>query len=602
MYASFFGLYAPPFENKLDQRFLYLGQDHGEVLAALLFFVREKKGLAMVCGDVGTGKTMLLHGLLGKLPATAHPILISNPLVNYRELLSYIAEALELPRREETMLGLLDRIKETLKAASERGETHLLIIDEAHLLSDTNLEHIRLLSNIETSEGKLLQILLVGQYELSHRFNQTKFRALRQRINVNRFLSPFSALETWQYVEHRLEKSGSGFDRCFASECRKILWQLTGGVPRRINQLCDTAMLICMSEGVNQVNGNILHKAQNALQTDQIFTPRQSSKPQVQQVPMASSYASSFISSFIGPKRFLLVPLGCFLLLALGVMLGSSGFLGAAGHAMQKLLPGSAASSQVQMSPAGANPENSIRVIPPPPPAAPTTPPEVATPAQVTPVQVTPTPAASAKREETPKAPISENPLGKVGKIAPAPAPPQSADGSKISRLAPEGRGASALMEPAKERTDVASSRTRSTRPWQVEVEQADNLASLAARWFPGQEELGLVALLLANPQYLGENRIPAGQKLNLPVIDADNHTIQLKEGVFYALLGEYPSVHALQKTLSKLSRKDVRYTVMNNETAQKSSSYQVLIGAYGNQEDLDQALFQVNGKFSSKR
>ena len=122
MYNSLFGFVEAPFENKLDQRFLFLGRDHGEVLAALLYFSREKKGLAMICGDVGTGKTMLLNGFLSKLPDSVQPIVISNPLVNYRELLIYIASALAIPRRDETLLELLDHISETLDTARNRGK------------------------------------------------------------------------------------------------------------------------------------------------------------------------------------------------------------------------------------------------------------------------------------------------------------------------------------------------------------------------------------------------------------------------------------------------------------------------------------------------
>ena len=314
MYSSYFGFITPPFENKLDQRFLFLGPDHEEVLAALHYFIREKKGLAMVCGDVGTGKTMLLHGFLAKLPASVHPIVISNPLVDHRELLDYIASSLGLPRREETLLELLDRIKETLNAANDQGETFLLIIDEAHLLPDASLEHIRLLFNIETPECKLLQILIAGQNELSHRLNLPKFRALRQRINVNRFLSPLSAPETVQYVEHRLEKAGSRFDRCFAPGCEKLLWKLTAGVPRRINHLCDTALLICLTKGLKQINPKTLKKAQDALKTDQICTTRFSFLPRT--------------LSFGRLRKFLIPAMACLLLIAFWGMLGIRRFPG----------------------------------------------------------------------------------------------------------------------------------------------------------------------------------------------------------------------------------------------------------------------------------
>jgi general secretion pathway protein A len=312
MYNSYFGFSEAPFENRLDQRFLFLGQDHGEVMSALLYFIQEKKGLAMVCGDVGTGKTMLLHSFLDKLPASVQPIIISNPLVDYQELLAYIANTLEITPREGTLLGLVDQVKKALEVAQDQGKTFILMVDEAHLLSDASLEHIRLLSNIETPAGKLLQILLVGQYELSHRLNQPELRQLRQRINVNRFLSPLSAAETRQYVEHRLQKAGSRFDLCFAPECGTLIYKQTGGVPRRINHLCDTALLICMGEGSKQVNRRTLKKAQAALDTDRIFTARYSSAWKT----LASGRAGKILISVLAGVS----------LLVLGLMMGSSGF------------------------------------------------------------------------------------------------------------------------------------------------------------------------------------------------------------------------------------------------------------------------------------
>jgi hypothetical protein len=128
-----------------------------------------------------------------------------------------------------------------------------------------------------------------------------------------------------------------------------------------------------------------------------------------------------------------------------------------------------------------------------------------------------------------------------------------------------------------------------------VHVQDNENLTLIANRWFPGQRELGLVALVLANPQTLNSNLIFPGQKLNLPLIDPDNQIIQMKEGIFFAPLGKYPSISSLQKVISRLAQQNVRYTVMNNDTTKAAISYQVLIGAYASQEDLEQALSRVN-------
>ena len=213
MYNSCFGFSHAPFENNPDHSFLFLSKDHREVLSALIYFIAEKKGFALVCGDVGTGKTMLINAFLDNLNDSVSPILIPNPKVEYPQILLYIAEKLGIENSGNNILGLIDEIKRALLKFNQNGKSFVLIIDEAHLLSAQSLEDIRLLSNIETPEQKLLHILLVGQYELSHRLNGPEMRQLRQRISVNRFLSPLDSDETNQYIDHRLKMVGSELRR-----------------------------------------------------------------------------------------------------------------------------------------------------------------------------------------------------------------------------------------------------------------------------------------------------------------------------------------------------------------------------------------------------
>ena len=271
MYNSFFGFSESPFENSLNQRFLFLSEDHQEVLAALLYFLQTQKGFAMVCGDVGTGKTMLINSFLERLPETVKPVMIANPYVSSQDLLFYLAKKLAIQTTgEENVLELTDAIKEALLKAKSHDEHVVLILDEAHLLSDQALEEIRLLSNIETPEQKLLQILLVGQYELSHKLDRPEMRHLRQRLNINRFLSHLNGSETIRYIDHRLQQVGASFASVFSNDCQDSIFKMTNGVPRVINQLCDNALLIAMSEGRRQVDLETLQKAQEALQTDRL--------------------------------------------------------------------------------------------------------------------------------------------------------------------------------------------------------------------------------------------------------------------------------------------------------------------------------------------
>lgn len=275
MYNPYFGFSGSPFENTLDQRFLYLGEEHQEVLAALLYFIETKKGFALVCGDVGTGKTMLINSLLEQLPETVSPVLIANPYVSSQELLLYLAYALRIKATgAEKVLELTDAVKNALLEAKSRDRHLVLIVDEAHLLSDQALEEIRLLSNIETPDQKLLQILLVGQYELSHNLDRPEMRHLRQRINVNRFLSHLNPAETITYIDHRLHQVGSSYASVFEENCGRLIFRLTKGVPRSLNRLCDNALLICMAEGRRQVNRKTLKQAHAALQADRLSTPK----------------------------------------------------------------------------------------------------------------------------------------------------------------------------------------------------------------------------------------------------------------------------------------------------------------------------------------
>ncbi len=274
MYQDFFSFSEAPFENNLDQRFLFLSQDHNEVLAALQYFIKENKAFALLCGDVGTGKTMLLNSFFEWLPANITPISIVTPIVEYHEILLCVARHVGVATEGKTVLELVVDVKRVLMEEEAAGRQFVLIIDEAHLLSAASLENIRLLSNIETQRHKLLQILLVGQYELSHKLNRPEMRQLRQRISINRFLSAMDADETVQYIEHRLKVVGACFSYCFEANCRGVLYKLTGGIPRLINQICDHALLICKAEGLEKINKRILKKADEALRSDLLFAPK----------------------------------------------------------------------------------------------------------------------------------------------------------------------------------------------------------------------------------------------------------------------------------------------------------------------------------------
>ena len=244
IYCEHFGLIRPPFELTPDPAFLYLGEAHREGLATLVYGVQSGKGFVMLTGEVGTGKTTLLHALLAQLDASTHSAFIFNPKLEPLDFFRVFFEELELKPRGNTKADYLLQLNEFLIECLARNEQTLLIIDEAQNLSAEMLEEIRLLSNLETPSSKLLQIMLVGQPEFRQMLRRPDLRQLKQRIALSQHLLPLSESEMRGYVENRLRIAGFTGRRLFRRGALKTLYQISGGTPRLINSLCDSALLL----------------------------------------------------------------------------------------------------------------------------------------------------------------------------------------------------------------------------------------------------------------------------------------------------------------------------------------------------------------------
>lgn len=244
MYTEYYGLLRPPFEMTPDPSLLFLGEAHREGLATLVYGVKSGKGFVMLTGEVGTGKTTLVHALLGQLDAQTRSAFIFNPRLNPLDFFRVLFEELEIEPPGRTKAEYLLALNQFLIERLEKNEKTLLIVDEAQNLSAEMLEEIRLLSNLETPRSKLIQIMLVGQPELKEMLRRPELRQLRQRIALAHHLRPFDAEELEDYVEQRLRKSGYTGRRLFKKSALKELFQVTDGTPRLINSVCDSAMLL----------------------------------------------------------------------------------------------------------------------------------------------------------------------------------------------------------------------------------------------------------------------------------------------------------------------------------------------------------------------
>ena len=255
MYTEFFELIEKPFSLSTSPRFLYLGEKHKEALAILRYGVMERQGFVLLTGEVGTGKTTMVRALLSSLDKNVKYVHLANPLLSPREFISYlILSAFQNRLHFKTKSEFLIAFEAFLTKVQQRNKHFLLVIDEAHKLSFDLLEEIRLLSNLETAEEKLISIFLVGQPELNDRLNEPRCRPLLQRISVRYHIPPLDVKETREYMTTRLKKAGSKrAEEIFPGKTIDAIYRYSQGYPRMINILADNALLLGYSKGEGKI-------------------------------------------------------------------------------------------------------------------------------------------------------------------------------------------------------------------------------------------------------------------------------------------------------------------------------------------------------------
>jgi general secretion pathway protein A len=262
MYADFFKLSEPPFSLTPDPRFLYMSERHREGLAHLFYGVQQPGGFVQLTGDIGSGKTTLCRCLVKQLPTGTDIALILNPRLTVLELLATVCDELGIshPAEASSVKILIDALNQRLLESHVRGRRTVLIIDEAQNLDEEVLEQIRLLTNLETSKEKLLQIILIGQPELLSVLSRRKLRQLAQRITARYHLLALSRSETRAYIQHRLLVAGRR-DPLFTNWAMRRVYRLSRGVPRAINIICDRALLGAYAQDKQRVSAGIVRRA-----------------------------------------------------------------------------------------------------------------------------------------------------------------------------------------------------------------------------------------------------------------------------------------------------------------------------------------------------
>lgn len=265
MYRTFFGFTERPFQLVPNPAYLFLSKSHEEALAHLTYAISQGDGFVEITGEVGTGKTTLCRVFLESLTDSTEAAYIFNPKLNAAQLLKAINDDFGIDSADDTIKDLIDSLNRFLLKKKSENKTVLLIIDEAQNLEPEVLEQLRLLSNLETSTSKLIQIVLVGQPELRAKLDSHELRQLGQRITLSCMLQPLTFNETCDYIRHRLHiastRPGIGFSRA----AMKAVYRYSGGIPRRINIICDRTLLAAFAIDSRKVTGRTVRFAEREL-------------------------------------------------------------------------------------------------------------------------------------------------------------------------------------------------------------------------------------------------------------------------------------------------------------------------------------------------
>jgi general secretion pathway protein A len=260
MYEKFYGFTEKPFNITPDPHFLYLGEHHQEALAHLTYGIKERKGFIVITGEVGTGKTTLIHTLLARLEPNVKTALIFNPNLTLEDFFLLVFDEFELEASQLTKAHFLITLNNFLLQGAERNENAVLIIDEAQNLPLPILEEIRLLLNLETAKSKLLQIVLSGQPELHQKLNLPGLRQLKQRISIRYHIPPLSREETGKYIKERLRIAGSPNPSLFTDKAINEIFKYSKGIPRLVNILGDNALLLGYADDKQTIDHPIIRE------------------------------------------------------------------------------------------------------------------------------------------------------------------------------------------------------------------------------------------------------------------------------------------------------------------------------------------------------
>ncbi len=260
MYYKFYGFKEAPFNMTPNSRFFFESAKHVEALSTLVYAIESRKGFVVITGEIGSGKTTVCRALLNRLDSTTQTALITNTHIGGKDLLNTILEDLDVEYASGSKARLLSQLNQYLIEQLRNDRNVVLIIDEAQNLKTAVLEEVRMLSNLETENEKLIQIILLGQPELKKKLAMPRLEQLRQRIAVYYHLTPLSEEDTQKYIRYRLKIASATGRTYFTDKAMDMIYQFSQGVPRLVNQVCDSALLNGFIYEKDIVDENLMHE------------------------------------------------------------------------------------------------------------------------------------------------------------------------------------------------------------------------------------------------------------------------------------------------------------------------------------------------------
>ncbi|HOW36393.1 MAG TPA: AAA family ATPase [Candidatus Omnitrophota bacterium] len=260
MYCKHYGFSESPFTITPNSRFFFASSRHTEALNTMIYAIEQRKGFVVITGEIGSGKTTVCRTLLNRLDQKTHTALITNTNINNKDLLLMIMDELGINYTMTTKAKLLNQLNEYLIEQLRHDCNVVLIIDEAQNLKPSVLEEVRLLSNLETETEKLIQIILLGQPELKKKLGLDRLEQFRQRIAVYYHLDALNPRETNEYVTHRLRMASNSDRKYFTDGALELVYKFSQGIPRLVNQICDSALLTGYTQDVGVIDDKILYE------------------------------------------------------------------------------------------------------------------------------------------------------------------------------------------------------------------------------------------------------------------------------------------------------------------------------------------------------